>query len=307
MPNKRTFNVQGLATNGVLVAGTSQLRFDPSFENILESPADGWPGSEYVDRTGLRCLVTLTTSDVVKGTALLASTPASTSFSTKESGLSTWHNYVLNTNGKIIWTNIQSIRLRKDGYSEMVVAGEVIFQTNVSNWRDVLVLTAASATPPTNYIPGRLFKPYNVAFDPDGATPSFSLLHVQSLDVVIPQPVIRDFGDSDIGHTAVDVIAPQPVQVSVSFRDVTASGGSHIAADVLSGARGVLVAELLSAGGAASKFLTVNNLLWVGAPQDESVGYTLITLNGRAGWRKDDGTMYALNTGIASARLFSIL
>lgn len=305
MANEREFNVQALNTNGVQVGGTSTLEFDGEY-TALETPPDGFSGSEYVDRVGLRGRVTLTTSDAAKAAALLVSVPASTTFYGKESGKATYHHYTINTHGKIIWTGIQRLSFRKDGYSQLVMTGEVIFQTELSNWRDVIALVAGAAAP-TNIIPGRVFQPRNVGFDPDGAAPSITLLHTESIDLICNLPTISDYGDGDAGHTAVDTIAPMPVQVAVAFRDAKLSGGSHVAADVMSGTRGILAADLAGAGGAAGKLLTVNNLLWLGCSERKSEGYTLFTLSGRAAWRKNDTTMYAINTGGASDRVFSIL
>ena len=303
MPNKRIFQVQGLVSNGVSIGGLASLDFDAAYKDVIQSTPDGAVGAEDVDRAGLRVAASLQCSDVAKMNAVLDSAPGSTSFSGKESGASTWHNYVVQS---ILWSGM-NLSMSKNADGGLGMDGVVRFADGTKDLQDAITLAAAEATPPTLTYPARLYRPNTASFDPDGAADAIAPLHVESVNLTVNGNVLEDYGDTDIGQTAVDLAGWNPLQVTLVIRDASDPGAEagDIASKIIAAARGALTVALLGRAGAADKTLTVNNLVFTGVRASHSADYTEFTLTGSAGWRSNfaPGTVYTLN---ATDKLFEI-
>lgn len=306
MPNRRVLTVQAVTTNGIALGGTSELSFTRQHRPI-RSDADGTQGTQNVDRVGLRVGVALTIADVTKAATVINATPGDTTFYAKESGLSTFHKYELlaASGGKIVWNGFR-MRLDDGGYASLTLNGVMAFFDGTKDLKDAFKMTPASAAP-TLTNPARIFRPNLASFDPDGADPAIAPLHCKSIELSLDADTAEDFGDADIGVTAVDIVKLNPLQVTMTHRDAARQAANlfDITDEIMSKLRGVLTATLLGAGGQASKVLTVNNLLWTGADPRHQAEYTEWTMKGEASWRKEGATPvdYTLTGGTA---LFTI-
>jgi hypothetical protein len=298
------FNVQGLVTNGISVGGLSTLSFDAAYRDVVRSTSDGALGVEDVDRAGLRVGVSLECTDVAKVNQILAAAASSTTFYAKEAGATTWHKYeILLADAALLWTGMR-LRMAKAADAVLSLTGVMRFADGTKNIDNAITLTAAVATAPTLTYPARLYRPNTASFDPDGADPAIAPLHLESLDLSLDAQVIEDYSDTDLGHTAVDIVGWNPLEVSLTHKDASDPGAdaSDMTAKILKAVRGVLTATLLGRGGAANKALTINNLLFTGARPTHRAEYSEFGMSGSCGW-KNGATVYALDSG---TRLFQI-
>jgi len=302
MANRRTFNAQALSCNGVALRGLSRLTFTARYRNVIRSRLDGAAGTQDVNRTGLSVDVSIETSDVTKVLDALAATPGNTTFHVKESGTADWHHYTVTG---IVLTGMR-MTLNHTAHATMTLTGRVRFASGVSTLNNVLSVTSIDTTPPTLAYPVRLYRPHGLTFTPYGL-PTYGPVHVQSVELSMDAVVHDDFGDLDIGITAVDVPGFNPMQVTVNHRDALIPGtlpSGTIAAAMADEAHGLLNVTLKESTQDANYDLAVENLLWTGMTENESEGYSEFTLNGEAGWRKVDGTTLNLNS---DPKLFSIV
>ncbi len=302
MPNQRTFLAQGLSANGVAIGGLASIAFSAAYRNVVQSRSDGAIGSEDVDRAGLAVDVAVECTDITKVNALLAAAVGNTTFSGKESGAATWHNYTV---PGIVFHGMR-INIPKGADATLSLSGKVRFPAAATELDGILALTAASGSAPTLTYPARLYRPQSASFDPDGAATAIAPIHTESLSLALDAEVIEDFADNDIGHTAVDIVGWRPLQITLTHRDAKAVSPSHITAQLLKAVRGVLTATLQGRGGAggtpaANQVLTVNNVLWTGANHRDGGEYSEFSLNGSSGW-KAGATAYQINS---ATKLFS--
>jgi len=297
MANQRTFQAQALVLNGVAAGGLASMSFEARF-TPLESTPDGAIGTEDVDRHSLDVNVNIQCTDVAKVNAILDAAVGNTTFSGKESGATTWHNYTV---AGIVITGC-SLDLRKGADATLGLTGKVRFATPAADLDEVILLTGAVGTPPTLTYPARLYRPNTASFDPDGAPAAIAPIHVESVALALAANVISDSNDADVGMTAVDIAGWRSLQTTLVYRDAKAVSPSHITAQLLAAVRGNLTVSLLGRGGAANKVLTVNNCLWTGANQREGAEYAEFTLRGNSGW-KNAATVYTLN---GTPKLFDI-
>jgi len=300
MANQRTFLAQGLSLNGVAVGGLASMAFNAAYRSVVESRSDGAIGSEDVDRAGLDADVAIECTDVSKVNAILAATPGTTTWSGKESGAATWHNYSIGAGGVIVITGAR-LNFPKGADATLSLTGKLRFGASATELDGVIALTGAGGAAPTLTYPARLYRPTTASFDPDGAATAIAPLHIESLSLSLDAQVIQDFADADVGHTAVDIVGWQPLRTSLTHRDAKAVSPSNINAQILKAVRGVLIVTLLGRGGAANQTLTVNNLLFTGSSHRDQAEYSEFTLNGSSGW-KNGATVYTLN---GSPKLFS--
>lgn len=300
MANQRTFLAQGLSLNGVAVGGLASIGFSAAYRSVVESRSDGAIGAEDVDRAGLDVDVAIECTDVTKVNAILDATPGTTTWSGKESGAATWHNFTIGAASPIVITGAR-LNFAKGADATLSLTGKIRFAASATELDGVIALTGASGAAPSLTYPARLYRPTTASFDPDGAATAIAPLHIESLGLSLDAQVIQDFADADVGHTAVDIVGWGPLRTTMTHRDAKAVAPSNINAQLLKAVRGVLTVMLLGRGGAANKTLTINNLLFSGASQRDQTEYSEFTLNGSSGW-KNGATVYAINSG---TKLFS--
>lgn len=294
--NNRIIQAQGLVTNGVAIGGMSAIGFDAKYVDIIESEPDGAAGSEEVDRAGLSVPVRMACTDVMQAAAILDAAVGVTTFSGKESGQATWHDYTVDN---IVW-NSMTIAFQKAADAVLSVNGVLRFADGSKELEDVVRVAADAAMAPALTFPTRLYRPSGASFDPDGADPAIAPLHTRSVQLSLDAPIEAAYGDSDIGHTAVDRKPWKPLRVKLEHSDARVNAGkpSHVSAEILKGAgRGVLTVALQGRAGAANKVLNVKNLLWTEAPEGHSATYSEFAVSGSAGWRTGGGTpvLHTLN------------
>jgi len=297
MANKRAFLAQGLVTNGVSVGGLASMDFAADYADVIESPPSSAFGVEDVDRGGLKIDVSMSCSDVMKANGILGSTPGVTTYSGKESGLTTYKDY---TTQQIVWSGMD-MSLAKNADGKLDCKGALRFADNTTTLANAIAVASAAVGAPPLVTPVRLYRPNTASFDPDGAGLAIPALHAESVRLSLSGNVIQNYGDDDIGHTAVDLQSWGALKTTLTFRDASDAGGSDIASQLMAAVRGVLTVVLLGRGASANKTLTINNLLWTGVQKKQGDGYFEFTMSGASGW-KSAATLYDM----AGAPLFAI-
>ena len=297
MANKRTILVQGLSLNAVNVGGLASLGFSGAFKTV-PGRADGALGIQEVSRHGQSVDFNMSCADVTNVNALLAAVKADTTFYVKESGLATWHKYILPNTTAWIVLNRMSLLLSGSADGQLDLSGKVSFVDGSKTLADALTLTDAFETDPTIVHPIRLGYPNAVSFNP-GST--IAPLHTQKVSLTLTRPVKESTGDNDISEV-VDALEWDLLDVNWTFVDASETNGSHIAASLLAASYGFMTVPCVQLGGQTpAKTLTVNNVLWTGMEQREGKDHTEFTMKGQAGWRSAAGVDYKMN---AATKLF---
>jgi hypothetical protein len=290
----RTFLVQRLTTNTVAVGGMSRLSFTAGYRDLVASTPDGATGAEDGDRAGLAIAASLTVSDITKVAAILAAPVGDTIYVGKESGTDTWRR---RTTPGIVWDGFTMNAPRSQDAS-VTLTGRVRFADGTKTLADILAVEEAvslatidSENPLT--FPTRLYRPYNFSFDPQGAAAAIALANCQGVTLGLTAEQFDDYGDDDVGMTAVDRGGFNALSVTLPHRDATVVAGAPKTmrgADVADADRGVLTIDFHGRGGAADQTLTVNNLLWDGHDETNQPAYADYSLRGRAFWRDSQAT-----------------
>lgn len=287
----RDFLAQALTTNGVNVGGLASMGFNANFQDVVVSEPDGAVGAEDVDRAGMTIGVTCECTDVKKAASILDAAVGTTTFYGRESHATT---FKLITVADIVWAAM-NMTLNKNADGRLSLTGLVRPPDGATGLDDIIVPTAGQNAPTLTY-PARLFRPHNGSFNAGSPIP---ITHLESITLALTAEQFQDYGDDDIGMTAVDRGGFGPLQVTAGFKDYTQAEA------LLDASRGVLTLDLVGRAGGDEQTLTVNNLLWHGIQETKGKEYWNYTLTGSAGWRKNAMTP-VLYTLTSTDKLFEI-
>lgn len=294
----RTLMVQGLVTNGVSVGGLAAIGFTPRYQDVSASRSDGAVGSENVDRGGLMCEVSMQCGDVKQGAAILAGTPGDTSFASKEAATvpATFQTTTIDatSDGAIIWHGMNLVLGKLVTATTLSLNGTVRFASGSKLLSDILALVAAQEAPSLTY-PSRLLRAHNFSFAPAvGSAISLVNLEMVGLNLAVEE-MHTAYGDDDVAMSDVDRGNWGPLGVTAEHGDAGVASASTKNAQLLAAGVGVLTVDVMGAAGGDEQVLTVNNLLWGGAPHNFQASYTAHQLAGSCGWRSGE-TNYNLLT-----------
>ena len=251
MANRRVFQAQGLTTNAVAVGGLADVAADAGYTDVIRSTPDGAIGTEDVDRAGLNVDVSMNCTDVSKGNAILAAAVGDTLFYGRESGAATWQKRTL---VGVVWHGLD-MDLAKVTDGRMSLRGALRFASGTTTLGQVIVATGEQTQAPTITYPARVFRPNTAIFNPGTEIPAKNLVSVR---LSLSGNLLQDYGDDDLGMTAVDIAGWNDLQVTLVHRDASEANGEDRAVQLLKAGRGVLTVTLLGRGGAANKTLTIN-------------------------------------------------
>lgn len=300
MANLRIFKVQSLTTNAVAVGGVGLLGVELTPMLDVASAIEGAvSGPEVHDYGAWAGNVRYEGSDAAKLIALLTSTPGSSIFQGVQSGVTgaaAWAKYTLATT---IWTG-GSLTIAHDAIARLSMQGMLKFAAEATNLESVVALLKAQ-TILANTQPDRYYRLDNANFT-DYTIPvpvSVDIAQPRSLTFGIAAQVLRDFGDADIGETAIDIVGWQQPTVSFTFRDSgpsTAPAGTDRAIELIRTGAGVLTADAVGIGGVANGTITINNLKFGNYSTSQGEGFTDYTVTGKCAWfRYVDGTGIGTN------------
>ena len=271
---------------------------------MIRSTPDNAQGIAEVSRSGLRVPFTFDCSDVTKVNQLLANPTGATTFHAKQAGTALWTKYTIGgaTPVAALVATAMRLTLSKNADPKLTISGLVKFNNSTDGLSNIITPDDSIATAPTRTSPLRLYRPQSASFDPTGAPPAISPIHVENINLSLDAEVAEDYGDGDIAVTSVDIKTWNTLRVTMTFRDATkVTGPMNIAAQLADAAVGILAATLLDLSGGANQVLTVNNLLWTGESHKEGGDFSEFTLNGECGWIAGAAT-YKIDTG---TKLFS--
>lgn len=296
MANTRTLLVRSLVTNGVTVKGIATLSFTPEFILVANTDVDGIYGVDSVNRSVLKCGVTMTCADITAAIGILNGTLGDTTFEAMQSGASgasIWQQYELDVaaDGAIVWYGM-NINVPKEGDASVTLTGEVRFVDGTRVFSDLFAITVDQAATAAVYA-SRYYRAHNFSFDPTGAPTAIALTHVDNLSLALTAPILTDYGDDDVCITAVDRLPFAPLIVTLDHKSTLVTASQSVNAELMEAIDGILTVDLLGRGGVADVVVTVNNVQWVSAPHNESQGFTTYQLVGQASWR-DAAANYAL-------------
>ncbi len=294
----RVYNVHAfrcMTASPIAVGGVQEVGYAPTYRDVIQSTSDGAIGVEDVDRAGLRVATRLRTTDVEKVVALLSAIEADLQFSGVKSPVTsatkTLHHVVMKRN---LFTGFSmSISKAQDAVANLDGSLRGDPAASPADTLKTLVTITENTTAPTSTYPLRVYRPNGAVFDPGT---DISPKHLQSIDLSMSAEVEEDYGDTDVCMVARDIVGWGALQVSMTFRDQTLASGENMCSQLLGADRGTLFVPLLGRAGGANPNLSINNLLWTGAPTvTKGRGYWEFTVSGSCGWRNiAGGTSYTM-------------
>ena len=288
------FEVQGLVTHAVSVGGLALLNFTDTYRHVDAAEMSAGGGRAGIDRSGLSSKVTLVCTDIAKVNEILAAATGDTVYSGRLSGTTSFHDYTV---PGIVW-HAMRINVPRTGDGKLTLNGTVRFADGTKKLADIFGAVLDASAPDITQ-PTVLHRAHGATFTPEAG--AISPENVQGVDLSLAADIHEDYGDTDIGMTAVDRGDWKSLGASLSFSDYSIANGTDMASRLMDADRGVLTVSLNARAGVSDKTLTVNNLLWTGDSRRKEKHW-VFTVDGGAGWQEDE-TVYKLNE---VPKLFSI-
>lgn len=290
--NKRIFDdVQGLVANAVNVGGATSVAVTMDHVHKVDSREDSVQGTSVVSDAGQRVDVDIRTTDIMQLVPVLTSTPGALNCKARESGAATFGLLeVAQATQGVLVMHSGNFSCSRDRYAAVGLRGTVRFLTG-KTIADVVKYTAAQ-TAPTITQPSRLWQPTAMAHN---GTSNLPLLHAQEASFDINGRVLTDYGDDDVGMTAVDVADYDAITGTITIRDASATTGQQIAQQLVGNGVGNLTITLSGVGEIASKVLTLRNVKFRSYERTGGKDYTAWRVPFAAQWR-DPATPFTIRT-----------
>ena len=287
MANKRTYAAQAATVNTTALGGTTTINVELGHDTILQPPFDGLEGPAQIDRLVKTCKGSIVSQDVKNFLTLLTSTPTEMTFFCRESGAETYGKGTIDD--PVILDG--SLTISKGGtavrHAEMNLSFEAKSAT-ADDFDDIYGHLDAQ-TAPTYVDSERLADPIGCAH---GAQ---TILHPTSLRVAVRPQVLREFGDGDLGVTAIDIVRRQ-ITGTLGFQDRSEQTGppTHELATKLMMAAMADLAVTVQAPrtGDTNQLITLKNCHFTrdnGSHRCEG-GYSELTLDFALQWLDSNGT-----------------
>ncbi len=247
MANQRTHKAQAATINGVSAGGLTTVNITKGYDNVISSEADGLE-IPLVDKEIQFCRGSVTTQDITQAINLLTGEVGTFVFYEMESGVATYVKHTI-TNPVI---HQVSFNIAKGGYATCSFNFECKAADATKGFADMHTVLREQASP--DYVAanrgGHRVKTL--------ALSTVNILHVTGISFSLALELSRACNDSDIGYTVVDAILQgyQPGG-SIAFEDSGPTAAQDLSADILSAARGSLVATIAMAQGATDKVITI--------------------------------------------------
>lgn len=292
MANKRIFDdVQGLTINTIDVGGATAVAVTMDHVHKVDSREDSVQGTSVVSDSGQRVDVDIRTTDVMKMVSLLASTPGAMTCKARESGAATYGLLeVAKASEGVLVMHSANFSCSRDRYATLGLRGTVRFASG-KTIADVVQYTAAQIAP-TIAQPSRIWKPTAMAHD--GNT-TIAILHAQEASFDINGRVLTDYGDDDVGMTAVDVADYDAITGTITIRDASATTGQQTAQQLITNGVGDLSITLSGVAEVADKTLLLRNVKFRSYERTGGKDYTSWRVAFAAQWR-DPATPFAIRT-----------
>lgn len=276
-------DVQGLTVNTVNVGGATQITVSEDYIHKIDSREDAVQGTTVASQGGHMVDVDITSTDVLQLVALLTSTPGALVCKARESAAATYGLLeVCKVGDGVLVIGGGSFEASRDRYATISVNGKARFASASKTFKDVVRYTAAQAAP-TIVQPSRLWKPTSMSHDP-GGTP-LAPKHLMSIRLDLPGRVLTDYGDADIGMTAVDFADFDIVTITATIRDATVASGANIATALMGNGIKDLAIGLEGVAEVPNKTLTIRNVAWRSNRRTGGKDWTGWELTGVAQWR----------------------
>ena len=139
------------------------------------------------------------------------------------------------------------------------------------------------------------------------ARPTLVLLAGVALSV--SRRLFQDYDDDDEAMSSVDVGALNRLTVTIDHGSAKAVAPSHVNAQLIGSGLGVLTFDANGRAGGTEQTVTINNLLFKRASQNEKEGFSAFQLVGSCGWRRNitpTPVLYELEVNAPAVALFTI-
>ncbi len=301
MSNKRVYDeVQGLVMNGVSVGGVTSIEVEEGYSSEQKSEFDGAQGPTALENAGAFVKATVRTTDITKAIALLISTPGTAEWFAAESGLATF------SKASLVAPVFHKLDMRFNRENAVAtLEARCRFPASNADIENVHALLAAQ-TAPTRTHPNRLHKVLAADHGLQG------VLHIEDLSVSVAGRLLTDWGDEDIGETAVDVAGFGDVSVNATFKDssqISSGPGYDLRTALIKNGVKDLVVELGGVAEVADAVMTLRNCKWRGGVRSGAEGYSRLTMRGELQYR-DPATPFTIRTinhATAATRLINIV
>lgn len=293
MANKRLFDdVQGLAVNTIDIGGALSVGVTVDHVHKIDSREDSVQGTSVVSDAGQRVDVDIRTRDVMKMVALLTSTPGALNCKARESGTATYGLLEVAPAGDgVLVMHSANFSCSRDRYAELGLRGTVRFASGAKTIADVVNFTAGQ-TAPTIAQPSRIWQPTAMAHDGDS---TIAILHAQEATFDVTGRVLVDYGDDDVGTTAVDVADYDAITGSITIRDASVTLAQQVAQQLVGNGVGDLSITLTGVAEVANKTLILRNVKFRSYERTGGKDYTAWRVPFAAQWR-DPATPFTIRT-----------
>lgn len=306
--NKHLFDdVQGLNVNAIPVGGATSVAVTMDYADKIDSREDSVQGTSVVSCAGERVDVEIRTTDVMALVPLLASTPGELVCRGRESGTDTYGTIKAPKTGEGALVIHRASFSASERYASISVGGTVRFASGAKSIANVVNYTPNDLAP-TITQPSRLWKLIGVSHTAiiDAAPDVLTVLHPVDLSFDVAGRLLTDYGDGDIGMTAVDLADFNAISGRLTVRDASATAGHQVAHALLRHPAGDLRVTLTGVGEIANKELTLRNVKFQTVERSGGSGYTAWTASFAAQWR-DPVSPYTIRTltGTAGDRMIN--
>lgn len=285
-------DVQGLTVNTIDVGGATTIVVTMDHVHKVDSREDSVQGTSVVSDSGQRVDVDIRTTDVMKMVSILASTPGAMTCKARESATATYGLLeVAKASEGVLVMHTANFSCSRDRYATLGLRGTVRFADGTKTDADVVQYTAGQLAP-TIAQPSRLWQPTAMAHD---GTATIAILHAQEASFDINGRVQTDYGDDDLGMTAVDVADYDAITGTITIRDASAAAGQQIAQQLVGNGVGDLSITLRGVAEVAEKTLLLRNVRFQSYERTGGKDYTAWRVPFAAQWR-DPATPFTIRT-----------
>ena len=254
------------SVNGIDVGGLMSASIQAGFDDVITAGADGFSMPE-VDRLTQFVRGSVNTQAWTLILDILAGTVEKYQFYERESGAASYRvNQFRNP-----YIHTASINLAHRGRADCAFSFEC-WASDVDIGVSELWITSDAISDSTvasaiTYAPG---------LEIEACTHTAAVYHVLGFSMSIAGQLSKASGDSDVGYTALDIVwGGQPISGSLTIQD------SDRYLSLLTSAKADLVLTVKQAQGAASKTLTIKDVIFTGLDSTSNAGpgYTGYTLS----------------------------
>lgn len=263
--NKRVYHPEAMTINSVEVGGIMTVAIEEGYENILRSSPDGLRGPSIVDRECQFCRGVIVVQDWPDIISLLLGTIGTCVFYERKSGVAAATGYTKHTiTNPVIYA--VSLSINKGGYAPVSASFECKAADETKTIADMHAMEDSQAAP--TYVSAARGG-WRITAATLGST---SIYHLVGFSFAIGMRLVKACNDGDVAYTCVDaLIEAMSAGGSINFRDSEITSAKLKVQQLLLASAGSLVLTVVQSSGAASKTITIANVICTSDAENSDV------------------------------------